>query len=55
MWEQGQREVSRHKTVPDGSDPATPLAWSSVTPIILAVHQSRWSLRVKGSMGKGLP
>ena len=37
------------------SDPATPLAWSSVTYKNLAVHQSRWSsgrgeeyLRIKG-------
>ena len=41
------------------SDPATPLAWSSVTYKNLAVHQSRWSSgrggRVLENKGRGGP
>ena len=41
------------------SDPATPLAWSSVTYKNLAVHQSRWSSgrggRVIENKGRGGP
>ena len=52
MGEQGLGWVSKLRTVPDGSDPATPPAWSGVTSVTLAVVIPDGLLRLGSRKGE---
>jgi len=52
MGEQGLGWVSKLRTVPDGSDPATPPAWSGVTSFTLAVVIPYGLLRLGSRKGE---
>ena len=52
MGEQGLGWVSKLRTAPDGSDPATPPAWSGVTSVTLAVVVPDGLLRLGSRKGE---